>query len=876
MEITNSKQQQLTFDKGITNVPSDAICSDNTLEECVGMIYDDNEYRPIQKPVESVELPEGHTILYIHVYNGFTRYITSYDDNLYWIYNNTEHLIKKYAGNVSVESIGNTLILSDDNGLTYMLWDTNSETPAYKVIGSNVPNIEMRFRLTELSNTAVDYPDKYIDLSELFDGIIVREGQLDPVVIPVAGNKYKNDRVDDAQSGLIGLASKRLNQIKEAKRFAFPFFVRYAIRLYDGTYTNVSNPILLMPTVRNNWNIFACDRENGNIRMMDGDAGGMGLVNYKPLSAKLTYEFSNVPDLTDWQDIISGVDIFVSEEVKTYDMDGTWIIQNCYMNNSVNPLFANNAPVMDFCTPEYEQVNIQTPSPTGLDYCYTYYQPPLLSDDEIIKKLVDASVFYLLLEVDSENIQEGVVVDSSTVIQRGVLENLTEQTQLKRDDYFSRAPLYAQIIKSYNNRLHLANIKRGFFEGFTHFSYSTYSEPYKKYSYFVHIKTDSGVRIAKAVRASDAEIVDVWFFYPDPRAFKVQIFNDTDNSLIGEYALKEHPRLNGAYLLRRLPTLNETRPSLTGRKPATSTDFETIDEHLFVSEVNNPYVFTSSGDVTIRMGKIIGLSTQTMSLGEMEHGIHPLTVFSEKGISLLRLASDGTYTRSDEISREVCNNPSSITETDGPVFFSSEKGLMVVAGSQTKCVSEQLNGKSESPFQDYLKSAYIAYDYRDSLLWIFNGSEWCYIYSIKSGTFSRYAFDNVISAAINNYPDYLLQSGTKLYSLLNRPNINSLEEQNNSYSGQMITRPMKLENAFALKKLIQIMHVHQMEGSLSLRIFASNNLKREASTWVELHSLLGTPWKYYKFQYDFTGLKATDRFAGTVVVTTEERTDKLR
>ena len=46
----NEKQQQLTFDKGITNVPSDILCSDNALEESVGMIYDNGEHRVIQKP----------------------------------------------------------------------------------------------------------------------------------------------------------------------------------------------------------------------------------------------------------------------------------------------------------------------------------------------------------------------------------------------------------------------------------------------------------------------------------------------------------------------------------------------------------------------------------------------------------------------------------------------------------------------------------------------------------------------------------------------------------------------------------------------------------------------------------------------------------
>ena len=44
MQTTNLKQQQLTFDKGITNVPSDAICSDNTLEESIGLVYENGDY----------------------------------------------------------------------------------------------------------------------------------------------------------------------------------------------------------------------------------------------------------------------------------------------------------------------------------------------------------------------------------------------------------------------------------------------------------------------------------------------------------------------------------------------------------------------------------------------------------------------------------------------------------------------------------------------------------------------------------------------------------------------------------------------------------------------------------------------------------------
>lgn len=161
---------------------------------------------------------------------------------------------------------------------------------------------------------------------------------------------------------------------------------------------------------------------------------------------------------------------------------------------------------------------------------------------------------------------------------------------------------------------------------------------------------------------------------------------------------------------------------------------------------------------------------------------------------------------------------------------------------------------------------------------------------------------------VNYYPDSLLQIGTTVYSLLQRPNINkdgtTITTQDeitafnpNTYSCRLITRPMKLENALALKSIMQIRHITDFKsytitteeedsgtqeavtvvtpykGSVTLRIFASNNLDWD---WVQLGSLRGKPWKYYRFRYDFSNLTATDRFAGSIIVTQERRTDKLR
>ena len=883
MEIPNSKQQQLTFDKGITNVPSDAICSDNTLEECIGLTYDNGEHRVIQRPVQSFSVGDGMTLLYVHTYNNVTRYIVKDSNYVYYkLYDGTyNQLVSHAGGKVLVESIGNSLVIATSSGLNYLLWDyTNNR---YKLLGNKVPDIQVVFSLGDFTND-LEYPSRYIRMDGMVEGCEIMPAGLSG---NVSGNVFVQGEYDDAKTALIGLVASRLKTVKSKCRFAFPFWARSAIRMYDGSHINISNPTLLLPTVTNNADIFVCDEETGDIRTgydYDGEGafvGGWPYTNYKPWSAKLYYRVvvPNGVNLSDWADIISGIDIFVSEEAKNFDMEGDWVIRN-----AGDTAYVSADTLADCCDPGYA-VKMRTKT-FNIDDGSTlarYYSPTPFSEMDIISKLISNSVFYRIIELDLDDISSGVgePIDASTKITRSALENMTTQTQLEYDDYFSRTNIVPQVLKTYNNRLHMANVTRDFFAGFTRFSYTRYAaySSQTNLSFYVYIRSESGERIVNATSYTIPEIADIWFYYPDPRAYKVRIY--TSDGLIKELSLKEHPYLNGAYYFKRLPGPNEAITTTSSARPITDNTAELLKDQLIVSEVNNPYIFTAKGYTKI-FGNIIGLASQTMALGEQEHGIHPLTVFTEKGISLLRLQNDGTYVRSDEISREVCNNPRSIIETDGPVFFSSAKGLMVVLGSEVKCVSEQLSGKTNGSnlgsvaFPAFLANAFIAYDYRDSLLWIFNTdsgfAEYCYVYNMKSGTFARYLFASAITDVVNAYPDYLLQSGRQIYSLLKRPNINDAEERTNFYSALLTTRPMKLENTFALKKLIQIMHVSQVEGNISLSIFASNNLRQ----WVELSSLLGTPWKYYKFRYDFTNLRATDRFAGSVVVTREERTDKLR
>jgi hypothetical protein len=458
---------------------------------------------------------------------------------------------------------------------------------------------------------------------------------------------------------------------------------------------------------------------------------------------------------------------------------------------------------------------------------------------------------------------------------------------------------------AYNSRLNLANVARGFFKGFNHFiDYEIWharpGDTHRYYDITVRIKGDTRNYYVKTDRFQTLEQMGLYFYYPDSRADYVWIRKfslpypdqpDSQGQLIFRAKLEEHSGLNGAYYFEQLPGIDghvEPVGPASGEEYPSSIDnnsVEILPNYIITSEVNNPWVFAAEGYNKVGVGRIFGMSTTTMALSQDQFGRTDLMVFTDNGIWGMQVDSTGLYQSIHPFSREVCNNPKSITQTDGAVYFSSEKGLMIAWDGGVKCVSEQLSGREAQftgeiemgNFRDYMKDCFIAYDYRDSLLWIFNNNrssnpEYCYVYSIKTGTFGKFKFSQPVTDVVNDYPDYLLQNGSggNLLSLTGRTNINL--DDSDDYSGLMITRPMKLENGLALKSIMQIKNIRYMEGSMTLRIFASNDLNH----WVELRSLRGAPWKYYRFRYDLSDMKATDRFGGSVLITQERRTDKLR
>lgn len=849
--MENVKQYQISFEKGMTNVPSDVICSDNEAAELVGMTFENGELKPIQDAYKIGSL--NGRILYVHHAGTNTLYIIKTDNGVFYRKHSGDAFVA--GGEVDstltsvkdVKAIGNTLIINTDSGMIYYLWNGNG----YTKLGDKIPEPSVYFVLAdggsvttmqENSADAIKYNRPVLDTMEVKD------------------HALWNDFV-------YGLYSKLKKDANNEKKFTMPFAVRYALELYDESLIYHSSPILFFPSRTKNFRMHSSF-------ISDGIANWTVSMN----CCRLNYSCSS--DYSDWKDIVKGVKVFISDEIDIYNTavdakidivkSGSFVVYNAIRANINNLTDPNRSRQMP------GGISVTT-SETDF-YCDALTSYPF---DETYKRLAENSLFYELCTIQSTSGTEKVLDD----FKGADLQNITTRTQMT-GDYYSHNKFVPNFMYPYNGRLHIADVSRSIYSGYMQFTGHdlSISEAIDTYTIYVNIKTSDGERIAKKMFTT-SERIGAFLFYPDPRAYSITVYSQ-NNAGYRTVDLKEHPGLNGAYYIESpLNTIQYTSgtPSFVENMEP-----EGIPNKILVSEVDNPFVFSLNGYVTVGNGTIMGMAANTAALGQGQFGQHPLFVFSTDGIWALSTNTVGTYTSVHPFSREVCNNANSITQTDNAIFFSSEKGLMIITGNTVKCVSEQMNGKNLSvqqefgvpaavqsnvSFKDYLKTCKIAYDYKDRQLWLIGGANYHYVFNMNGGTISKVFDINHIYYTADNYPDTLIQvegqGGYDVLSLLNKPDINSDES---TYDGYLLTRPIKFKSVLTLKSISQMKHILLMNGSVSIKLFASNDCKQ----WVELHSLRGKPWKYYRIAYTFTNMKATDRFAGTVFLVEERRTEKLR
>ena len=292
-----------------------------------------------------------------------------------------------------------------------------------------------------------------------------------------------------------------------------------------------------------------------------------------------------------------------------------------------------------------------------------------------------------------------------------------------------------------------------------------------------------------------------------------------------------------------------------------------------LSDVNNPFRFSEEYTVSLPVTKIYALSTAAKALSQGQFGQYPLYAFTSEGIWALELTSTGTYSARQPISRDVVINKESITQIDSSVLFATDRGIMLISGSQVICISDKINSmdlfafyelpKADRlvdiykgigakvaslddiallPFNEFLKECRMLYDYPHQHIIVYNPNvKYAYVYSLKSQQWGMILSN--ITYGISSYPEALAVEGNNI--------VDFSKTGSDVAAAMIITRPLDMEHTDVFKTVRDIFQRGNMKDAKAKQVlYGSNDLNNWFLVWssdnMHMGGFGGSPWKYYR------------------------------
>ena len=899
---------------GCSDNPSDYECADGELAMSLGLVPEEGALKPVMPPRPVFYVGDGCNVVYIHVTSAFKHYITKdTTGQLAWIDEADVDKVKSplaYSDMpktiYQINAIGNVVVILTDVGVRYLLW--KADIANYKDLGYGLPEIPISFGLRRSSKS---HGGTTLQLPHQLGSTNV--------------GPYAEEIRSAITEQLLPIVNSALAENANDGYFSFPFFVRYALRLYDGSLTRHSAPIL-MPCVSGSNPTATCSIPDG-------------LYSELPVgvdSFRFRLDYALMPDgdgissdtvkkrLLEFADIVKSVDIFVSAPIYTYDQNGECDLPRTRLGEifslSWDGIFSSD----DIAT--YNWTNI---APDG-----NVVPLPVRDSEDVFQDIRDCSTFYLL---DSIPIEELATKRTIIKVEEGYLTSLVAREQMS-DDYGSHDTLIPQYAHVYNARLNFANLGKRYFGGFDPVSLFCFcgsatrsevntpqSPPRNEASVLADSASINAVPLCYVfvrdpasgnimVRNETMSVFEVntgspllYMFYPDSNAFKAQLYLNvgSDSWRRVEITLTPHDFLNGSFFFNGWEGIDLTGGESTNELPASDVITTDIGNKLYSSEVNNPFFFPLSGIVTVGIGRIYGISSAAKALSQGQFGQFPLYAFSTEGVWALEVSSTGTYSARQPITRDVCINPDSITQIDSAVLFATDRGIMLISGSETRCISDVIN--SDNPFsfsglpkadkiievfnknvgsagrlelenvsflsfKEFLANCGMIYDYVNQRIFVYNPrTEYAYVFSLKSALWGM-AHVNITSG-LNSYPEALAMSSN--YNLVDLSHSDA-----QGITALVVTRPFKLGYPDVLKTIDTVIQRGYFQRSHVTQIlYASRDLFNWHLVWSSVDKYLrgfrGSPYKAFRLAL-ICKLDKSERLYGCSVQFVERMNEQLR
>ena len=205
------QEHRISYKAGITRTPSDVLCSDGELAECINLTTDNEELKPIVQPAEFVNdwatgLSGKAVIVYVHKVANRDNYIAYFPENnnklCFGNVNNKTFIVDVtfenfvwHPNDSKITSIGKTLIISDSEGIHYFVYKQQSY---YQY--DDIPAPDVEFKLTNNGQRMV------FDVNGVWAGTKGNTRQYG--VLPGKQAEF-NDIIVGAYTTLVNMASRK-------------------------------------------------------------------------------------------------------------------------------------------------------------------------------------------------------------------------------------------------------------------------------------------------------------------------------------------------------------------------------------------------------------------------------------------------------------------------------------------------------------------------------------------------------------------------------------------------------------------------------------------------------------------------------------------
>lgn len=857
-----------------------------------------------------------------------------------------------------ITSVGNTLIISTPKNMYYYLWKEG----AYHFLGNKIPAPVIYFREASLDAIRDEIPDPLVpnrvDFPHFFDAngqfvawdyhlAVVGFAMSEYVVQSFSHEHPKNNPLHPAKWGSRADEYKLTNQFQQyvldtvwgeiddivnekanSGKAIFPVFVRYAVRLYDGTVYAQSIPVLvgadLLKYIRVRTGVFGGRIPAGLTVETNGDTFDsddfyvfvpvykkegipqdsawetvnefsnfvqmrMGLPEAYSLCADFSY---NAGRFDGWDDIVSGVDIYISTQIGPQ-------LRNAAKMSVVDGFYAedHSDDKDDFIglydliiDPKYTEVNQE--------------KSVLLHQQTYLAKSYTLDEFRSL---SGEVILDDINFSSDHIMAQEALKETPQSMHYTR----------GENLFNYNNRLMMTNVEQVLHHGYQFLhsvEWKNDGSPAPSYRFVYHLHGENGESVVisrdengqgliipkqRAVVSGSPTLYTespvAWFAYPDSRCYRIDVYQNFGSTvLFSSFATKTFDQADVAYVFLGfgVPFQGE---QYTDILPTDENPVYRMPNSLVVSRPNNPFVFPAEDVVTFIAGEILNIAVASVPLSEGQAGQFPLYVFTDEGVFAMTVDAEGKLRTSHNVSRDILLSKDALVGIEQGVFFAAARGLLLLQGSRVTNVSSQMDGlpttmdesllgkietllgfqvDDQQALRSFLSDCILAYDYANTRILVANPKyNAMYVYKFDTQSWHRMQTDfGKPVRVLNAFPEAQIAMRSGQYQSLLDFSVLAENENAEAMRGLVYTRDLDLDGADIYKVISKLKVRGRFEnGHVRWQLQGSN----DGINYTTIHSLHGPSWKWYRIAL-FTMLGKNERISYIEVDYNPKFTDAIR